>query len=120
MMQKFRKVVVVSQHYPPDHNTTAAIVAAIANHLALKIPVLVLSGTSGSVSARLATSDQPTVVEVKNLMPAKGALVKRAAAEVLFTARIFFRLLMKLQRGDVALTVTAPFVLPYAVAAAAK
>ena len=33
---------------------------------------------------------------------------------------MFVALLMKLRRGDVALTVTAPFMLPYAFAAAAK
>ena len=44
------KIVVVSQHYPPDQSTTAAIMAAIANHLAAQAPVLVLSGTPGSAS----------------------------------------------------------------------
>ena len=47
-------------------------------------------------------------------------MVRRAIAEILFVLRIFLTLLMKLQRGDVALTVTAPFTLPYAVVAAAK
>jgi hypothetical protein len=62
---------------------------------------------------------KPAIVEIRNWMPESGA-VKRAAAEVLFTLRIFAALLTKLQRGDVALTVTAPFMLPYAVAAAAR
>jgi colanic acid biosynthesis glycosyl transferase WcaI len=114
------KVVVVSQHYPPDSSTTAAIMSAIAGHLALDAPVLVLSGTSGSASARSGNSNQPTVIEIKNWMPGKAALIKRAAAEILFIVRVFLVLLRKLQRGDVAITVTAPFMLPYAVAAAAK
>jgi hypothetical protein len=38
----------------------------------------------------------------------------------LFTIRAFMAALKSLQRGDVAVTVTAPFMLPYAVAAAAK
>ena len=42
------KIVVVSQHYPPDPSTTAAIMAAIADHLAAEAPVLVLSGMPGS------------------------------------------------------------------------
>lgn len=111
------KVVIASQHYPPDHSTTAAIMAAIANHLALETPVLVLSGMSGSAAET--ASGRPTVVEIRNWMPGKAALIKRAAAEALFTIRIFVALLRKLERGDVALTVTAPFMLPYAVAAAA-
>lgn len=53
-------------------------------------------------------------------MPGKAALIKRASAEVLFTVRVFAALLTSLRRGDVALTVPAPFMLPYAVAAAAR
>jgi hypothetical protein len=33
-MRKSGKVVVVTQHYPPDQSTTAAIMAEIAGHLA--------------------------------------------------------------------------------------
>jgi colanic acid biosynthesis glycosyl transferase WcaI len=117
-MQKPGKVVVVSQHYPPDHSTTAAIMAAIASRIASEAEVLVLSGTTGGASP--ASSTRPTVVEIKNRLPAKAALIRRAAAEVLFTARIFWALLTHLRRGDVALTVTAPFMLPYAVAAASR
>jgi colanic acid biosynthesis glycosyl transferase WcaI len=119
-MQKPGKIVVVSQHYPPDQNTTAAIMSAIANHLALDAPVLVLSGTAGSASGRPDRSRQPAVIEVKNWMPGKAALIRRATAEILFVARVFLALLKTLQRGDVALTVTAPFLLPHAVVAAAR
>ena len=118
MMQQSGKVVVVSQHYPPDHSTTAAIMAAIANRVADDAEVLVLSGTAGSASPALA--GQVEVEEIRNWMPAKAALIKRAAAEILFTIRIFAALLAKLRRGDVVLTVPAPFMLPYALAAAAR
>ena len=118
MMQKPPKVVVVSQHYPPDPSTTAAIMAAIGERAARGAEVLVLSGTAGS--AAKAAAGKPAVVEVKNWMPGKAALLKRALAELLFTIRMFAALLVKLRRGDVALTVPAPFMLPYAFAAAAK
>jgi len=118
MMQKSGKVVVVSQHYPPDPSTTAAIMAAIGERAAREAGVLVLSGTAGS--AAKAVAGKPAVVEVKNWMPGKAALLKRALAELLFTIRMFAALLVKLRRGDVALTVPAPFMLPYAFAAAAK
>jgi colanic acid biosynthesis glycosyl transferase WcaI len=118
MMQKSGKVVVVSQHYPPDPSTTAAIMAAISDRVAQQADVLVLSGTAGSAS--LMSAGKPDVVEVRNRMPGKAALVKRAMAELLFTVRMFVALLLKLRRGDVALTVPAPFMLPYAFAAAAK
>jgi colanic acid biosynthesis glycosyl transferase WcaI len=118
MMQKSGKVVVVSQHYPPDPSTTAAIMAAISDRVAQEAEVLVLSGTAGSAIS--AQAGKPEVVEVKNWMPGKGALAKRAVAELLFTLRMFFVLLARLRRGDVTLTVPAPFMLPYAFAAAAK
>jgi colanic acid biosynthesis glycosyl transferase WcaI len=119
-MRKSGKVLVVSQHYPPDRSTTAAIMSAIAEHLALEVPVLILSGTSGSATNDSVPSNRPAVVEIRNWIPAKAALVRRAAAEAAFTMRAFLALLSRLQRGDVVLTVTAPFTLPYAVAAAAK
>jgi colanic acid biosynthesis glycosyl transferase WcaI len=114
------KVVVVSQHYPPDPGTTAAIMSKISEHLAAERPVLVLSGWAGSATHESASSKRPVVVEIRNRMAAKGALIRRAAAEASFTIRAFFAALRTLRRGDVALTVTAPFMLPYAVAAAAK
>src|SRR5664280_1880914 len=114
------KVVVISQHYPPDPGTTAAIMSKISEHLAAERPVLVLSGSAGSATRKPASSKRPVVVEIKNRMAAKGALIRRAAAEASFTIRAFITVLRTLRRGDVALTVTAPFMLPYAVAAAAK
>ncbi len=118
MMRKPGKVVIVSQHYPPDSSTTAAIMAAISNQLAQEFEVLVVSGTAGSASR--ASVGKLDVVEIMNWMPSKAALGRRAFAEVLFTCRIFGTLLLRLRRGDVALTVPAPFMLPYAFAAAAK
>jgi colanic acid biosynthesis glycosyl transferase WcaI len=119
-MREPGKVVIVSQHYPPDSSTTAAIMADIAEHLAAEGPVLVLSGTPGSATKRAPPSNRPDVVEIKNRMPGKAALIKRAAAEISFTLRAFMAALHRLRRGDVAVTVTAPFMLPYAVVAAAR
>lgn len=119
-MQKPGKIVVVSQHYPPDQSTTAAIMSAIANHLAREVPVLVLSGSAGAASGKPDQLGQPGVIEIKNRIPGKAALIRRATAEILFAVRVFLALLRRLQRGDVVLTVTAPFMLPYAVVAAAK
>lgn len=78
-----------------------------------------LSGWAGSATQDPAPSRRPVVVEIKNRMAAKGALIN-AAAEASFTVRAFIAALKTLRRGDVALIVTAPFMLPYAVAAAAK
>jgi colanic acid biosynthesis glycosyl transferase WcaI len=119
-IQQTAKIVVVSQHYPPDGSTTAAIMAVIASHLTAQAPVLVLSGSPGSALHQAVGPDQPVVVDIKNWLPAKAALMRRAVAESLFTLRVFVALLRKLRRGDVAITVPAPFMLPYAVAAAAR
>ncbi|HEY3795428.1 MAG TPA: glycosyltransferase family 4 protein [Bradyrhizobium sp.] len=119
-MQSRAKIAVVSQHYPPDPSTTAAIMAAIANHLAAEAPVLVLSGTPGSASPESIEPGRPAVIEIRNRIPEKAALVRRALAESLFSLRVFVALLARLRRHDVVLTVTAPFMLPYAVAAAAR
>jgi colanic acid biosynthesis glycosyl transferase WcaI len=117
MTQKIGRIVVASQHYPPDQSTTAAIMAAISERLLQETEVLVLSGTAGSTSL---FAGKPDVVEVKAWMPVKVALFKRALAELLFAVRMFAALLTKLRRDEVALTVPAPFMLPYALAAAAR
>lgn len=119
-MQQTAKIVVVSQHYPPDRSTTAAIMAAIAGHLVSVAPVTVLSGMPGSATQEAVNPGQPAVIEIKNRLPEKAALIRRAIAEIIFTVRVFAALLLRLRKGDVALTVTAPFMLPYAVVAAAK
>ena len=117
LMPNSGKIVIVSQHYPPDQSTTAAIMSTIASHLAVNDRVLVLSGTPGS---EYYSRPNEAVVVVKNWIPGKGALIRRGLFEVLFAVRTFLSLVKQLQRGDVVLTVTAPFMLPYAVAAVAR
>jgi len=114
-----RKIVVASQHYPPDPSTTAAIMAEIACRLASEHEVVVLSGSPGALPASQTGVGKPRVIAVKNRMAGKAALVRRGLSELLFVLRIFLALLRRLRRDDVVLTVTAPFMLPYAVAAAA-
>jgi len=118
-IRKSRKVVIVSQHYAPDPGTTASIITTIATHLAKTFEVLVLSG-SGALPRTAQNADQPIVVEIKNSISEKTALVKRAVLETIFAIRTFIALFKRLNRGDVVLTVTAPFVLPYAVTTAAR
>ena len=113
------KVVVVSQHYPPDPSTTAAIMAEISEHLAARHPVLVLSGTPGSATSD-AVPNRPVVTEIRNRIPEKGALARRAFAELLSPRAPSSPCCGSARRGDVVLTVTAPFMLPYAIAFAAR
>jgi glycosyltransferase involved in cell wall biosynthesis len=93
--------------------------AEIACRVAGDHEVVVLSG-SGALPASQIGPGKPRVITVKNRMAGKAALVRRGLSELLFALRIFFALIRELRRGDVVLTVTAPFMLPYAVAAAAK
>ncbi|WP_038952773.1 glycosyltransferase family 4 protein [Bradyrhizobium japonicum] len=119
-MQSQGKIVVASQHYPPDPSTTAAIMAEIACRVAVDHEVVVLSGSPGELPASQTGPGKPRVIAIKNRMAGKAALVQRGLSELLFAARTFFALIRELRAGDVALTVTAPFMLPYAVAVAAR
>lgn len=119
-MQSRAKIVVASQHYPPDASTTAAIMADIACRLAESHEVVVLSGWPGALPATQTGPGKPRVVAIKNRIAGKAALVRRGMSELLFAARVFAALIRELRAGDVVLTVTAPFMLPYAVAAAAR
>ncbi|WP_369722531.1 glycosyltransferase family 4 protein [Bradyrhizobium sp. LLZ17] len=119
-MQSQGKIVVASQHYPPDPSTTAAIMAEIACRLAADHVVVVLSGSPGALPVAQTGPGKPRVVAVRNRMAEKAALVQRGLSELLFVLRTFFALMRELRRGDVVLTVTAPFMLPYAIAAAAR
>ena len=93
--------------------------AEIACRLAADHEVVVLSGSSGALQVSQSGPDKPRVIAVKNRIAGKAALVRRGISELSFVLRIFVALLRRLQRGDVVLTVTAPFMLPYAVVAAA-
>lgn len=114
-MRRSARILVVTQHYPPDPTTTATYMAAIADGLATDQDVLVVSGTRGSASEA-----SPRVVEIANWTTRKGALVSRAVAMLLFAVRAFWATLTRTRAGDVVFTVTSPFTLPYAVNAAAK
>lgn len=118
-MRKVGKIVVATQHYAPDSDTTARIMTAIATHLAKAMEVEVISGTAGSPRQQR-NEHQPVIIGLRSARPGKSALKKRAISEISFAIRMFFVLLRRLRRGDVVLTVTAPFVLPYAVTAAAR
>jgi len=118
-MRKLGKIVIVSQHYAPDPSTTATYLTAIAEGLATGYQVLVISGTAHSAFPGEGKT-RPRVVEVKNRMTEKHALVRRAIAMMLFSVRVFFATLKHVNRNDLVLCVTTPFSLPYPVTLAAK
>jgi glycosyltransferase involved in cell wall biosynthesis len=116
-MQKSGKILVVTQHYPPDPTTTAVYIGAIAEALALDSRVLVLSSSSRSGSQR---QSNPEVIEIPAWTAPKNALLRRAAAISLVALRMFLATLLRTERGDVVFCVTTPFTLPYAAVLAAR
>jgi glycosyltransferase involved in cell wall biosynthesis len=119
-MQKPGKILVATQHYPPDSSTTAVYIAAIAEGLAVGNKVVVLSGSPNSATAPGHDPARPEIIEIGNWSPQKDALLQRALAIVLFALRMFFATLTRTKRHDAVFCVTTPFTLPYAVVLAAK
>jgi colanic acid biosynthesis glycosyl transferase WcaI len=119
-MQKREKILVVTQHYPPDSSTTAVYIAAIAEGLATDNEVVVLAGSSHSAIQANGDGGKPEVIEIPNWSAPKHNLILRAIAISLFALRMFFSTLMRATRNDVVFCVTTPFTLPYAVMLAAK
>ena len=119
-MKKPGKILVASQHYPPDSSTTAVYIAAIAEGLAVDSKVVVLSGSPDAGAKASVDAARPEVVERANWTPPKDALIRRALAISLFALRMFCSVLMRTTRHDAVFCVTTPFTLPYSVVLAAK
>ena len=93
--------------------------AEISEHLAAGHGGAGAVGDAGLGASDVA-SDRPAVgQEIRNRIPKKAALLRRAMAENALHHASLHRRLQKARRGDVVLTVTAPFMLPYAIAFAA-
>jgi glycosyltransferase involved in cell wall biosynthesis len=116
-MRELGKILVVSQHYPPDPTTTATYIGEIAGALAADRRVVVLSGSRNSASGDTAN---PQVVEVAGAAAPKDALARRAIAISWLAIRMFVATLWRAGRQDVVFCVTTPFTLPYGVMLAAK
>lgn len=118
-MRKPAKVVIVSQHFAPDPSTTATYVTAIAKGLTDDLQVLAISGTANS---RTGISDAGSlrVIELRNWMPRKDALFRRAIAVLFFAVQTFVATLRHARKHDLVFCVTNPFTLPYAATFAAR
>jgi glycosyltransferase involved in cell wall biosynthesis len=116
-MQGLGKILIVSQHFPPDATTTATYIGDIARALAAEHRVVVLSASPHSASTGTAN---PQVIEIAAPAASKDALARRAIAIVLLAIRMFVATLRRAERRDVVFCATTPFTLPYGVALAAK
>jgi colanic acid biosynthesis glycosyl transferase WcaI len=116
-MQKPGKLLLVSQHFPPDDTTTATYVGAIARAVAADVEVVVLSGSPHS---RTVATANPQVVEMAGVGAPKEALIRRAIAISRLALKMFVATLWRAKSSDVVFCVTTPFTLPYAVVLAAR
>jgi glycosyltransferase involved in cell wall biosynthesis len=114
------KIVLVSQHYAPFPSTTSAYMTEIAEELAQRSQVMVITSAPGSASQSPPLPNAPEVIEIKSWWPGKSALISRSFAAVLFSVQVFFALLKHARSEDVLLSVTTPFTLPYTVTLAAR
>ena len=115
-----KKVFLVSQHYAPYPSTTSGYMTDIAQALASRHRVVVLSGSPGSGSDHPPKEGEPEIVEIRSWWPRKSALFSRSLAAVLFAVQALFAILKHARPGDAIICVTTPFTLPYAVALAAR
>ncbi|MCW2079598.1 UNVERIFIED_ORG: glycosyltransferase involved in cell wall biosynthesis [Bradyrhizobium japonicum] len=111
--------ILATEFYPPDPSTTATYLGAIANAIALDINVVVLSGTRGSAKPKCGNYT-PEIVEIANRRPPKHALAKRLIASSMLAIRLFWAVYRRARPGDVVMSVTSPFTLPYAITLAAR
>ncbi|HEY2248066.1 MAG TPA: glycosyltransferase family 4 protein [Bradyrhizobium sp.] len=116
-MRELGKILVVSQHYPPDPTTTATYIGEIARALAADRRVVVLSGSPNSAASANAN---PEVIEIADAAAPKDALARRAIAISWLAIRMFVATLRRAERRDAVFCVTTPFTLPYGVMLAAR
>jgi len=119
-VEKAPRFILATEFYPPDSSTTATYLAAIANAIALDMPAVVLSGTSGSARSAAAGAKTPEVIEIANWKPPKHALARRLIASSALALRLFLAVYRRARPGDVVMSVTSPFTLPYAITLAAR
>lgn len=118
-MEKAPSFILATEFYPPDPSTTATYLGAIADAIALDMQAVVLSGTQGSAKPK-SGNDKPEVIEIANGRPPKQALVRRLIASSALAMRLFWGVYRRAAPGDVVMSVTSPFTLPYAITLAAR
>lgn len=112
--------ILATEFYPPDGSTTATYLGAIARAIALDMKAVVLSGTPSSATQGETDQGTPAVIEIANWRPSKHALARRVIASSALAIRMFFAVYRRARRGDVVMSVTSPFTLPYAITLAAR
>jgi glycosyltransferase involved in cell wall biosynthesis len=114
------KIMLITQHYAPFPSTTSGYMTEIAEELARRHRVTVISSTPGCGALSSPDPGRPEVIEVKSWWPSKSALVSRSLASILFSVQVFLAVIKRAGPNDAVLSVTTPFTIPYAVAFAAR
>jgi glycosyltransferase involved in cell wall biosynthesis len=74
------KIMLITQHYAPFPSTTSGYMTEIAEELARRHRVTVISSTPGCGALSSSDPGRPEVIEVKSWWPSKSALVSRSLA----------------------------------------
>jgi glycosyltransferase involved in cell wall biosynthesis len=114
------KIMLITQHYAPFPSTTSGYMTEIAEELARRHRVTVISSTPGCGALSSPDPGRPEVIEVKSWWPSKSALVSRSLASILFSIQVFLAVIKRVGPNDAVLSVTTPFTIPYAVTFAAR
>jgi glycosyltransferase involved in cell wall biosynthesis len=119
------RILVVSDYYYPDDISTGYFLTGIAEGLAREVPLRVLCGrpvdpaTAAAAPAR-ETREGVSIRRLAALGRKDGGLLSRAARNLSFGAAVFVACLGALGRGERALVVTNPPLLPFWVALACR
>ena len=119
-MEKAPRFILATEFYPPDSSTTATYLGAIADAIAQDMMTIVLSGTPGSAKPPAAGKATPEIIEIASRKPPKQALARRLVASSALAVRMFWAVSRRARAGDIVMSVTSPFTLPYAITLAAR
>jgi len=114
---------IISEVYYPDKTSTAVLLTQLADGLAASHDVAVLTGPPKESNAHLPAMQQIGGVAVYRAFGTRGSqhyLASRALNMITVSAAIGWKALCSFRRGDCAIVVTNPPVLPYLVAIAAR
>jgi colanic acid biosynthesis glycosyl transferase WcaI len=117
------RICILSEYFYPDSTGgTGTVLSKLIRHLKdnydhLEIDVIasrnLFRGEVGTLAAR-EKWDGVNIFRLKSPPPRKKSIKRRLAANMLFTARTFMRLMMARRKYDVVMVVTAPPTLPLA------
>ena len=114
---------IITEVYYPDKTSTAVLLTQLAEGLSASHDVAVLTGPPKESSVRLPAMQQIGGVTVHRAFGTRGSqhhLASRALNMITVSASIGWKALCNFRRGDRAIVVTNPPVLPYLIAIAAR